>query len=206
MQAVSPPVLSTRVLPRTRTAAVLAVLGFAALTAAAAQWRIPLEFTPVPITGQTFAVLLSGAALGMRLGAASQVVYLAAGFVGFPVFTDATSGWDTFVGPTSGYLIGFVFAAAVVGRLAERRHDRTLATAFSAFVAGSIVIYATGVAGLLATTGMDVETAILNGVAPFVFGDVIKAAVAGSLTPLAWRILGGHPATGRTVDTASRSR
>ena len=119
METFAPTVLTGRVLPRSRVAAVVAVIGFAALTAAAAQYRIPLGFTPVPITGSTFAVLLSGAALGMRLGAASQVVYLLMGAVGLPVFTDGGSGIEVITGSTGGYLVGFVFGAALIGKLAE---------------------------------------------------------------------------------------
>lgn len=190
MQTYAPQVIAGRVLSRGAVLRAVAVVGFALLTAAAAQWRIVLGFTPVPITGQTFAVLLSGAALGMRLGAASQLLYLAMGAVGLPVFTDGGSGVATFTGATGGYLVGFVLAAAAVGKLAERGQDRRFATALTAFIAGTFVIYAAGVVGLVLTTGMTVEEAILRGVAPFVFGDLIKAAAAGALLPTAWRLLG----------------
>jgi biotin transport system substrate-specific component len=169
---------------------VIAVVGFAALTAAAAQYRVPLGFTPVPITGSTFAVLLSGAALGMRLGAASQIVYLIMGAIGLPVFTDGGSGIEAITGSTGGYLIGFVFGAAVIGKLAERKQDRHVGTTVAAFLAGSAAIYAFGVAGLMVNAGMDFNNAVLAGVAPFVFGDVLKAAAAGILLPTTWRLLG----------------
>lgn len=190
METFAPTVLTGRVLPRSRVAAVIAVIGFAALTAAAAQYRIPLGFTPVPITGSTFAVLLSGAALGMRLGAASQVLYLVMGAVGLPVFTDGGSGIEAFTGSTGGYLIGFIFGAALVGKLAERKQDRHVGTMVAAFLAGSATIYGFGVAGLMLNTGMDFNNAVLAGVAPFAFGDVIKAAAAGILLPTTWRLLG----------------
>lgn len=190
MQAVSPQVLTARVLPNTRAAMLAASGVFALLTALAAQWRIILPFSPVPITGQTFAVLVSGAALGMTYGALSQLIYLGLGAVGFNVFAGSGSFTDTFAGPTAGYLVGFVAAAAVVGRLAERKHDRRISTTVSAFLAGSFVIYAFGVAGLMINADMDINAAILNGVAPFVFGDLIKAGAAGLLLPAAWRILG----------------
>jgi biotin transport system substrate-specific component len=189
-QTFAPRVIAARVLPRSRVAAALAVVGFAVLTALAAQIRIPLPFTPVPITGQTFAVLLSGAALGLRLGAASQALYLAMGAVGLPVFTDGGSGVETFTGATGGYLVGFVVAAAIVGRLAERGQDRSFPNALTAFLVGTFVIYGCGVAGLVINAGMGVSEAILRGVAPFVLGDVIKAAAAGALLPTAWRLLG----------------
>jgi biotin transport system substrate-specific component len=190
VQALAPQVITARVLARGRTASVGLVVGFALLTAAAAQWRIALPFTPVPITGQTFAVLLAGAALGWRLGAASQALYLALGAVGLPVFTEASGGIDTFAGATAGYLVGFVLAAAVVGRLAERKHDRRVSTAVSAFLAGSLAIYVCGVAGLVVNAGMGWEEAVLKGVAPFVFGDLLKATAAGLTLPLAWRLTG----------------
>lgn len=190
MTTLAPSVLTGRVLPRSKVAAVVAVVGFALLTALAAQWVIPLPFTPVPITGQTFAVLLSGAALGTRLGAASQALYLGMGIVGLPVYAEGSSGIDTFTGGTAGYLVGFVFAAALVGRLAERRQDRNVGTTVSAFLAGSAMIYLFGVAGLMINFGMGMNEAILAGVAPFVFGDVLKAAAAGVLLPTAWRLLG----------------
>lgn len=183
-------VITQRALPRSRATALLLVVAAAALTALAAQWRIQLPFTPVPITGQTFAVLLSGAALGSKLGASGQVLYLAVGALGAPVFTDGNKGWDYIQGATGGYLIGFVFAAALIGWMAERRQDRTFPTMFTAFLTGSAVIYLFGLIGLMAATEMDVETAFGNGVVPFLFGDLLKAAAAGILLPGAWKILG----------------
>lgn len=190
MQTFAPTVLTSRVLPRSKVVAMVAVAGFALLTALAAQWVIPLPFTPVPITGQTFAVLLSGAALGTRLGAASQVLYLLLGVVGLPVYAESGSGIGTFSSGTGGYLIGFVFAAALVGKLAEKKQDRNVGTTVSTFLAGSGVIYAFGVAGLMVNFDMGLNAAILAGVAPFVFGDVLKAAAAGVLLPATWRLLG----------------
>ena len=183
-------VITGRVVATNRVASIVAVVAFAGLTALMAQIRIPLGFTPVPVTGQTFAVLLAGAALGARLGATSQLAYLAAGAVGFPVFTGGGSGFEYFTGATAGYLVGFVLAAALVGRLAERGQDRKVNTAVTAFLAGSAVIYVCGAIGLMITADMDVTTAIAQGVTPFVFGDVLKATAAGLLLPLAWKIRG----------------
>lgn len=190
MEALNGRVIASRVVARTRAGAVIAVVAAAGLTALAAQWRIPLPFTPVPITGQTFAVLLSGAALGLRLGAASQLLYLAAGAVGLPVFTEASGGPDTFLGPTGGYLVGFVVAAAVVGRLAEAGRDRRVLPAVVSFVAGTAVIYAFGMAGLMLSAGMGPGEAFAKGVVPFLVGDAVKAAVAGLALPGAWKLLG----------------
>ena len=183
-------VITGRVVASNRVAAVVAMAAFAGLTALLAQVRIPLGFTPVPVTGQTFAVLLAGAALGARLGAGSQLIYLAAGLVGFPVFTGGGSGFEYFTGATSGYLVGFVLAAALVGRLAERGQDRKVNTAVTAFLAGSAVIYVCGALGLMITASMDVTTAIAQGITPFVFGDLLKAVAAGLTLPLAWKLKG----------------
>ena len=136
-------VITERVFPRTTVSSILLVVSAAALTALAAQWVIILPFTPVPITGQTFAVLLTGAALGMTLGAAGQLLYVGLGVLGAPVFADASGGWDldrgleTITGATSGYLLGFIVAAGLIGYMAERRQDRTFPTMFTAFLLGS---------------------------------------------------------------------
>ena len=187
-------VISQRVLPRSRVTSVVLVVAAAALTALAAQWEIHLPFTPVPITGQTFAVLLTGAALGSTLGASGQFLYVAAGAAGLPIYSGGAAGWDEAraVG-TSGYLIGFILAAAVVGFMAERRQDRTFPTMFTAFVLGSFVIYVFGVGGLMLTFDMTLNEAIAAGVAPFVLGDLIKAAAAGLLLPATWKLVGEYP-------------
>jgi biotin transport system substrate-specific component len=187
-------VLSERVLPRSRVTSVVLVVAAAALTALAAQWELHLPFTPVPVTGQTFAVLLTGAALGARLGAAGQGVYVVAGAIGLPVYAGGAAGWETArAGGTTGYLIGFIVAAALVGYMAERRQDRSFPTMFTAFLLGSFVIYLFGVVGLMLTFGMTVSEAILAGVVPFLFGDLIKATAAGLLLPTAWKLIGEHP-------------
>lgn len=183
-------VISQRVFRRSRVVSVLLVAGAAALTALAAQWRIVLPFTPVPITGQTFAVLLTGAALGWRLGAAGQGLYLVAGILGAPVFAEARGGWEVITGATGGYLVGFMFAAAVIGWMAESGQDRAFPAMFTAFIAGSAIIYLFGVAGLMAATGWPVSEAVEKGVAPFLLGDLIKASAAGLLLPGAWKLLG----------------
>lgn len=189
-------VIAQRAIRSSRIAAVALVVGAAAITALAAQWRFHLPFTPVPITGQTFAVLLTGAALGWRLGAAGQALYLLAGLAGAPVFTDGGSGWEVLSGPTGGYIVGFVFAAALVGRAAERGHDRRFLGMVAAFLAGSAVIYLFGVVGLMAATGWPLTEAIARGMTPFLVGDLVKAAAAGVLLPGAWRLLGGEAGRG----------
>jgi len=190
VQTYSPSVLSTRILPRHAVITAALVIGFALLTAAAAQVRVPLPFTPVPVTGQTFAVLLAGAALGSRAGAASQGLYVLLGLGGLPFFSGGNGGWDYATGPTLGYLVGFVVAAAVVGSLAERQQDRTIATALPAFLAGTVVIYLFGVAWLMASLPTDLTDALVKGMVPFVVGDLLKVALAGTLLPAAWKLAG----------------
>ena len=183
-------VISQKVLPRSGVVSILLVVSAAALTAVAAQWVIYLPFTPVPITGQTFAVLLTGAALGWKLGAAGQGLYLVVGALGAPVFAEQSGGAAVITGATGGYLIGFVFASGWVGGMAEHKQDRTFATMFTAFILGSGVIYLFGVAGLMLSLGMSLEEAIVAGVVPFLLGDLIKAGAAGLLLPGAWRLVG----------------
>ena len=166
---------------------VIQVVGFALLTALFAQFTIRLPFTPVPITGQTFAVLLSGAALGMWAGGASQVLYLLLGIF-FPFYANGASGAEVLFGASGGYIFGFVVAAALVGKLAERRQDRRVPTAVTAFLTGSLIIYFFGVIGLMAAADMDLITAVEKGVVPFLLGDMIKAYAAGLLLPAAWRL------------------
>lgn len=181
-------VITGAVLPRHQVTTVALIISFALLTAAAAQVRIPLPFTPVPITGQTFAVLLSGAALGSFAGAASQIVYLALGMF-LPFYAGGASGWTYATGATGGFLIGFVVAAWVVGILAERHQDRSIVTAIPAFLTGSVVIYLFGVPWLANTLNVSWTEAFELGAAPFVVGDLAKAAVAGALLPVAWKLV-----------------
>lgn len=173
-----------------RTRSAVAIVGFAVLTAACAQWRMPLPWTPVPITGQTMAVLLAGASLGAWRGAASQALYVAVGALGMPIFQNAEGGWDVVAGTTGGYLVGFIVAAGIVGLLAERRQDRQFASSLSAMALGSAIIYICGAGWLAHHLGVSSSEAIELGIAPFLIGDVLKAAIAGALLPTAWRLLG----------------
>ena len=181
-------------IPGARTRDAVLIVGFALLTAAAAQISIPLGFTPVPITGQTFAVLLAGGALGAWRGAASQFLYVALGAVGLPFYSDASGGWDVATGATGGYLVGFVVAAALVGWMAERGQDRKVSTAIPAFLAGSVAFYAFGLPWLAHKTGVPFngpvngDNALAWGLYPFILGDVLKAGLAGLLLPAAWRL------------------
>jgi biotin transport system substrate-specific component len=181
-------------LPGATTRDAILVVTFALLTAAAAQVSIPVGFTPVPITGQTFAVLLAGGALGASRGASSQLLYIALGAIGLPFYADGDGGWSAATGSTAGYLVGFVVAAAMVGWMAEQGQDRRVRTAIPAFLAGSVVIYALGSMWLAhyldipLTAAPGEPSAIAWGVAPFLVGDAIKVVLAGLLLPAAWKL------------------
>lgn len=176
------------------------VISFAVLTAAAAQIRFNLPFTPVPITGQTFVVLLAGTTLGMKRGALSQFVYWAVGvFMPFAWYANdetgssISEGWNHAIGTSAGYLFGFVAAAAAVGYLAERGQDRSLATSLPAMLAGSAIIYVFGAWWLSIKLQIPVATGETNaiglGVVPFLIGDLLKVVIAGVAAPAAWRFL-----------------
>jgi len=190
--AASRPVLIDRLGSRS----IVADLGFiaagTALTAAAAQISIPMW--PVPITGQTFAVLLVGTSLGALRGALSMVLYVALGAFGLPIFTAGKSGLAYIAGPTGGYLIGFVLAAVVVGWLAQRQWDRKVVGAFVSFLVGSVVIYSVGLPWLSVALGQmgrpnDLAATLQAGLYPFIPGDILKAAAAGALLPLTWKLV-----------------
>jgi biotin transport system substrate-specific component len=163
------------------------VIGAAGFVGLLAQISVHLAFTPVPITGQTLGVLLSGTALGWRRGAASMVVYAAAGLIGVPWFAGHAHGY---VGATFGYIVGFVLAAALCGFLAERRADRSLVRSVPAMVAGEIVLYAVGVVWLGLALQVGPARAIALGLTPFLAGDAIKAAFAAALLPTVWKLRG----------------
>jgi biotin transport system substrate-specific component len=144
---------------------------------------------PVPVTGQTLGVLLVGAALGSRRGALAALMYLAQGAAGLPVFAYGGFGLPYMLGPTGGYLFGFVPAAFVVGALAERGWDRKPLTTVAAMAVGNVVIYAVGATWLAIHLG-SAGRALALGVAPFLIGDAIKIALAAALLPGAWKLLG----------------
>jgi biotin transport system substrate-specific component len=154
-----------------------------------AQVRIPLPFTPVPITGQTFAVLLVGAALGAGRGAGALMLYLLMGMTGLPVFAGGAAGLFHLTGPTGGYLIGFVIAAAAAGRMAEHGWERSFRTSLIPFSLGTLLIYLVGVPWLALYVGP--QAAIQKGLLPFLPGDLIKLLLAALALPSAWRLVQG---------------
>ena len=159
------------------------VLGGAAFVGLAAQVAIPLPFTPVPLTLQTFAVLLAGAALGSLRGVLSMTLYAVAGIAGVPWFAEGSSG---FAMPSFGYILGFIAAAAIVGRIAEHGATRTVWRTAGLMVVGNLVIYAVGVTWLKFAIDVTWVKALELGAAPFLIGDAIKIALAAGLLPLAW--------------------
>jgi biotin transport system substrate-specific component len=170
-------------------------VGAALLTAVCAQISIPLPGSPVPITGQTFAVLLSGAALGARRGALGMGLYLALGLIGLPVYSDGSSGPEVVWGATGGYLVGFIPAAYLVGRLSEARLDRSPWKALPLFTAGSLIVFAVGVPWLAVAADVSLARAIELGFVPFIAGGIVKAAAAAGVLPAAWRLVGRTDAT-----------
>lgn len=169
---------------------VASVVFVAVLTAAAAQVSIPLPFTDVPFTFQPMVVLIGGLALGPRLAVASQVLYLAAGIAGLPVFAASATlppGIGRLLGPTGGYLMSYPLAAFVVGYLGVRGFDRRYATSVLAMLAGLAVVFAGGVLWLSLLIGP--HAALVAGFYPFVIADVLKVIAAAGVMPAVWRLL-----------------
>jgi biotin transport system substrate-specific component len=190
MQLSGQAALVDRVIPRSAINNVALILSGAVFTAYAAQLVIPMW--PVPITAQTLAVLLVGSVLGATRGAISLIVYFSMGAMGLPVFSAATS---LSFGPTFGYLVGFIAAAALIGYLSERGWHKSVTGVLGSFAIANSVIYVFGLPWLafaLGTLGAanDLASVAAAGLAPFIIGDVIKMTIAAALLPLAWKFLG----------------
>lgn len=155
--------------------------------------RVVIPTTPVPFTGQTFGVLLVGGALGFRRGLAALLLYVAIGAIGVPVYADNGAGLKVIQGATGGYLVGFVVAAAVVGRLAELGWDRRIGGSLAAMAIGTAIIYAIGVPWLKVTTGLSWPDAVAGGMTKFLAWDAAKLAVAAGIFPAAWWFIGRRP-------------
>ena len=180
-----------RVSPRIRDIGL--VLAGAALLILGSRISVPLPGNPVPFTLQTLAVLLVGGALGLRRGALSAALFIALGVVGVPVFAESRHGVDVILGTTGGYLIGFIAAAALVGRLAELGWDRHLGGSGGMNLIGTVVIYLVGVPWLAVTASVSLGKAIELGLVPFLVGDAIKLLVAAGAFPVAWWVVGRRP-------------
>ncbi len=182
LAAPAPRVLAD-VIPRTLPREAALVTGGAVFVGLSAQIAIPLPFTPVPLTLQTFAVILTAAALGSRRGVLSMLVYAVVGVVGVPWFAEASSGFSA---PSFGYIVGFIAAAAVVGRIAESGATRSPWRTAGLMIVGNAIIYAFGVMWLKVAIDVSLPVAISLGLVPFLVGDALKIAAAAGLLPLAW--------------------
>lgn len=168
----------------------LLVVTASLVTAAAAQAEIRLPWTPVTVTGQSFAVLLTGALLGARRAFLAQLLYLCEGAAGLPVFAGGASGLLAFAGPSGGYLAAFPFAAAFTGALAERGWDRGFVSMLVAMLLGSCVIFTFGLAWL--ARFLPADGLLAAGLYPFIPGDLVKSSLAALAFPVAWRWLGAR--------------
>ncbi|MFZ9987385.1 MAG: biotin transporter BioY [Candidatus Nanopelagicales bacterium] len=162
---------------------VVLILGGAAFVGLAAQVAIPLPFTPVPLTLQTFAVLLAGAALGSLRGILAMSLYAVAGVVGVPWFAEGSSG---FALASFGYILGFIVAAGIVGRIAEHGATHSAWRTAGLMIIGNLAIYSVGVTWLKYAIDSTWVTALQLGVVPFLIGDAVKIALAAGLLPLTW--------------------
>lgn len=191
MSAITPTLdrvtLIDRVFARSITTDLALISAGAALTAISAQLAIPLA--PVPITMQSLVVLLVGCTLGAARGAASMVLYLVVGLLGAPVFSDGASGAATILGPTGGYIIGFIFAAALTGWLAGRNWDRKFLGSAISFLAGTVVIFSFGLVGLALALSTDLARTLELGLYPFILGGLLKTAFAAALIPTTWKVI-----------------
>ena len=188
MSSIARPItLADVAVPRSSVVSDVILVVLASLaTALAAQAEIRLPWTPVPVSGQSFAVLLSGLVLGSRRAFLAQLLYLSYGAAGLPVFSGGAAGLIKFMGPTGGYLIAFPFAALLTGFLAERGWDRKPITMFAAMLLGSTVIFALGLAQL--SRFVPAEGLLAAGLVPFIPGDLIKSALAAGVFPVVWRL------------------
>jgi biotin transport system substrate-specific component len=169
------------------------VLAGAVLIFLTAKISLALPGNPVPITMQNFGVLVVGGALGLRRGGLAALIYLAVGLVGLPFFAEGKGGYSVILGATGGYLVGFVLAAALVGRLAELGWDRRIGGALGATFLGTAVIYVVGVPWLAVTTGMGPADAVAMGLLPFLVIDAVKLTAAAVVFPSAWWVVGRRP-------------
>ncbi len=180
-----------RVSPLARNVAL--VITGALLIYLSASVAIPRPDSPVPYTLQNLGILLVGGALGQRRGGLAALLYVALGIIGLPFFAQGRGGLSVITGATGGYLVGFLLAAALVGRLAELGWDRRLGGAIAAMLLGTIVIYSVGVPWLAISTGLSASAAIASGLAPFLVVDSVKLLVAAAAFPASWWLVGRRP-------------
>ena len=165
----------------------LFIVGGTAFIAAMAQVSLPVPGSPVPVTGQTLAVLLVGTTYGARLGVATFSTYMLAGIAGAPIFAGGTYGIDIVQGATGGYLFGMLLASAVLGYLAERRADQKFSTSFPALLLGNLIIFSFGLTWLHFSLDLTWAKTFSMGLTPFILGEVLKIAIVATSLPLVWR-------------------
>jgi biotin transport system substrate-specific component len=188
LMSVATPAVLADAIPRSAVRNAVLVVAGAVFVGLAAQVAIPLPWTPVPLTGQTFAVLLTAAALGTWRGVASMLLYAALGLAGVRWLAGGSSAFDEGVLVVSfGYVVGFIAAAGLVGYVAERGATRTALRTAGLMVLGNVVIYAIGATWLAGALDLTLGRAASLGVQPFLLGDALKVALAAGLFPLAWR-------------------
>lgn len=183
------PLVLADLLPGTRARDAALVVGAAAFVGVCAQLSVVLPFTPVPLTMQPFAVLLSGAALGWRRGGLAMALYVLVGVAGVPWFAQHHGGTSMLHAASFGYLLSYPFVAALVGRLAAGGGDRTVLRTATTMAGGSLLIYAFGLPWLMMTLHVGLARGLALGVTPFLVGDAVKVAVAAGLLPSAWRLV-----------------
>jgi biotin transport system substrate-specific component len=189
-QRATAPTLSAAAVPIHGAAVdlVLVLLG-TGLIALSAQVTVALPFTPVPLTGQTFGVVLVGSSLGALRGTTSSLLYVLIGCLGAPVFASGAHGFGVLSGATGGYLVALPVAAAVVGFLAERRWDTRFSSAIGSMLTGNVIIYLIGLPWLAAVLNTNLERTLELGLYPFVPGDLLKLYLAAALLPATWRLV-----------------
>lgn len=167
----------------------LFVAGGVIFLSALAQVALPIPGSPVPITGQTLGVLLLATSYGATLGTTTFAVYLLAGIAGAPIFANGSFGIEKVVGATSGYLVGMLVASSLLGYMAQRRLDQKFITALPSMLLGNVIIFSFGLLWLHQYTGKDWSWTIGAGLTPFIFGEVLKIAIAGTSLPILWRFV-----------------
>ena len=182
--------LRTALLPRTSVVTdTLLVTGGAVFIALVAQLAFYLPFTPVPVTGLTFGVIVTGAAMGAVRGLLATLLYVLLGVAGLPVYADASYGIAVLLGVTGGYLVGSVLAAALTGFLAEKAWDRKVVSAVPSMLLGELVIFTVGVGWLMIVLDVGLAEGLALGFLPFIVGEVVKLTAAGLLLPGAWKLV-----------------
>ena len=180
--------LRATVFPRsTALTQALFIVGGVGFISVLAQIAIPVPGSPVPVTGQTLAVLLIGTTYGARLGILTFATYLLAGIAGAPIFAGSTNGIEKVVGATGGYLVGMLLASFVLGYLADRKADQKFRTSFPALLLGDLIIFTLGLTWLHISLDLSWSATFAAGLTPFILGEALKIAITATSLPLIWR-------------------